>query len=456
MSTQKIRVIDAKTPLWKITYPIFIEILLHMLVGNIDQLMLSRYSDNAVAALGNVNQLIGIVFILFSVLATAMTIVVSQVLGAKDYDKVSEIYSVAVFVNLAFGVVMSVVMTLCAGPILRLIRTPDELMGDAMTYLLLVGGGLFGQAVISAMSAIFRANGHALYGTVVSFGVNLINIAGNALLLFGLFGLPRMGVAGVAISTLVSRGIGMVALLVLFHHKVAGKISLKYLRPFPKATLVKLLKVGVPSAGEELMYNSAETVLLGFANTMGAVVLAGRAYGYIISWFSVLYTVAVAEGTQIIVGHLIGAGDENAADKRVMRTLWPAVLVSLCITSTIYLNADFLLSLFTNNPEIIRVGKQLLMMEIIREFGSTFNVVIIRSLQAAGDVRFPVAIGIASMWGIMVPVSYLFGVHFGMGLVGLWIGVALDECVRAVIVFIRWKKGRWRGKAIAGVNAACT
>ncbi len=212
METKKIRVIDAKTPLWKITYPIFIEILLHMLVGNVDQLMLSRYSDSAVAALGNVNQLIGIVFILFSVLATAMTIVVSQVLGAKDYDKVSEIYSVAVFVNLAFGVVMSIVMTLCASPILRLIRTPDELMGDAMTYLLIVGGGLFGQAVISAMSAIFRANGHAMYGTVVSFGVNLLNIAGNALLLFGLFGMPRMGVAGVAIATLVSRGIGFFTL----------------------------------------------------------------------------------------------------------------------------------------------------------------------------------------------------------------------------------------------------
>lgn len=454
MNKKKVRIIDEKTPLWIITYPIFIEILLNMLVGNVDQFMLSRFSDNAVAALSNVTQIMGIVFVLFSVLATATTILVSQVLGAKDYDKVSEIYTVAVHVNLAFGILMSILLTVFARSILGLLQTPDELMKDALTYLYIVGAGVFGQAVISTMGAIFRANGHALYGTIISMGVNILNIIGNALLLFGWFGLPRLGVAGVAISTLVSRGVGMVLMLILFKLKINGSINLKYLRPFPRATLVKLLKVGIPSAGEELMYNSAETVVLGFANTMGAMVLAGRAYAYIIAWFSVLYTVAVSEGTQIIVGHLIGAGDEDAADRRVRRTLWPAVLVSLCITVTIYLNSDTLLSIFTSNPEIIAIGKQLLFMEIFREFGSTFNVVIIRSLQAAGDVRFPVFIGILSMWGVMVPLAYLFGVHFGLGLLGLWIGVACDELVRAVIVFFRWKKGYWRGRALAGVNAA--
>lgn len=454
MNKKKVRIIDEKTPLWIITYPIFIEILLNMLVGNVDQFMLSRFSDNAVAALSNVTQIMGIVFVLFSVLATATTILVSQVLGAKDYDKVSEIYTVAVYVNLAFGILMSILLTVFARSILGLLQTPDELIKDALTYLYIVGAGVFGQAVISTMGAIFRANGHALYGTIISMGVNLLNIIGNALLLFGWFGLPRLGVAGVAISTLVSRGVGMVLMLILFKLKINGSINLKYLRPFPRATLVKLLKVGIPSAGEELMYNSAETVVLGFANTMGAMVLAGRAYAYIIAWFSVLYTVAVSEGTQIIVGHLIGAGDEDAADRRVRRTLWPAVLVSLCITVTIYLNSDTLLSIFTSNPEIIAIGKQLLFMEIFREFGSTFNVVIIRSLQAAGDVRFPVFIGILSMWGVMVPLAYLFGVHFGLGLLGLWIGVACDELVRAVIVFFRWKKGYWRGRALAGVNAA--
>ncbi len=454
MNKKKVRIIDEKTPLWIITYPIFIEILLNMLVGNVDQFMLSRFSDNAVAALSNVTQIMGIVFVLFSVLATATTILVSQVLGAKDYDKVSEIYTVAVHVNLAFGILMSILLTVFARSILGLLQTPDELMKDALTYLYIVGAGVFGQAVISTMGAIFRANGHALYGTIISMGVNILNIIGNALLLFGWFGLPRLGVAGVAISTLVSRGVGMVLMLILFKLKINGSISFRYLRPFPRATLVKLLKVGIPSAGEELMYNSAETVVLGFANTMGAMVLAGRAYAYIIAWFSVLYTVAVSEGTQIIVGHLIGAGDEDAADRRVRRTLWPAVLVSLCITVTIYLNSDTLLSIFTSNPEIIAIGKQLLFMEIFREFGSTFNVVIIRSLQAAGDVRFPVFIGILSMWGVMVPLAYLFGVHFGLGLLGLWIGVACDELVRAVIVFFRWKKGYWRGRALAGVNAA--
>ncbi len=454
MKEKKRRIIDANTPLWVVTLPIFVENLLHMLVGNIDQLMVSRYSDNAVAAIGNVNQIINLVFIMFSVLSSASVILVSQALGAKDYDKVSEIYSLSIFTNLGFGVVMSVIMTSFARPILGLIQTPPELMEDAVAYLMIVGSGLFCQAVIVTFGAIFRANGFTKHTMIVSIVVNLINIVGNALLLYGWWGLPRMGAAGVAIATLASRIVGMILLFVLFATTIQGRISVRYLRPFPFAMLSKLLRVGLPSGGESLIYTFAQTVLLGFANTLGAMVLSARAYAYIIAWFSFLYSVSVAHGSQVIVGHLIGAGDEDGADRRVRKTLWPAVLVSICMTTLIYLSGNFLLSIFTDNPEIIAIGRQVLLVEIVLEIGRTFNVIIIRALQAAGDVRFPVVIGILSMWGIMVPVGYLCGIRLGLGLAGLWIGIACDECLRAVIVFFRWKKGHWRGRALVGAKAA--
>ena len=454
MKSMKTRVIDAKTSLWVVTLPIFIEMLLHMLVGNVDQLMVSRYSDNAVAAIGNVNQIVNLVFIMFSVLGMATAIMVSQVLGAKDYSKTSEIYSISVFVNLAFGLIMSVALTMFARPLLSLLQTPAVLFDEALSYLQIVGSGLFCQAVIVTLSAIFRANGYTKHTMVVSFAMNLINIVGNALLLFGWGGLPRMGANGVAIATLVSRAIGMLLLLVLFKTTVTGSISLKYLRPFPFATLVRLLRIGVPTGGESLIYSFAQTILLGFANTMGASVLSARAYASIISWFSWLYAVSVAQGTQIIVGHLIGAGDEEGADRRVRKTLWPAILVSLGTTIFIYLSGSALLSLFTDNPGIIAIAKTVLLVEIALELGRTINVVIIKSLQAAGDVRFPVIMGVVSMWGVMVPVGYLFGVHLGLGLAGLWIGIACDECLRCVIMYIRWRKGYWRGRALAGANAS--
>ncbi len=451
---KKIRVIDAKTSLWIVTLPIFIEMLLHMLVGNIDQLMVSRFSDNGVAAIGNVNQIINLVFILLSVLGTSATIMISQVLGAKDYGRVSEIYSVAVYVNLAFGLVLSTVLVVFARPILRLLQTPAELFEDAVIYLMLVGSGIFCQAVIVTLGVIFRANGHTKHTMYVSVAVNLINIAGNALLLYGWCGLPRMGVAGVGIATLVSRIIGMLLLLVLFKRTITGSISVKYLRPFPFATLIKLLRIGIPAGGESLIYSLAQTLLLGFANTMGAVVLSARAYASIIAWFSWLYAAAVSQGTQIIVGHLIGAGDEDGADRRVRRTLWPAVFVSLGVTVLIYFSGGALLGVFTDNPEIIAIGRQVLLVEIVLELGRAFNMIIIRSLQAAGDVRFPVAVGVMTMWGVMVPVGYLLGVHLGLGLMGLWIGVACDECLRAGIMFLRWKRGHWRGRAVAKAGIA--
>lgn len=454
MGKQQIREINASTPLWVVTYPIFVESILQMLVGNVDQLMISHYSDNAVAAIGNVNQLVNLVFIMFSVVSTASIILVSRALGAKDYGKVSEIYSLSVFVNLTFGTVMSVIMSACARPILQLLQTPPEVMEDAVVYLSIVGCGLFGQAVVTTLSAIFRANGHAKYTMLVAVAVNIISIIGNALTLYGWWGAPRLGVMGVAISALVSRLIGLVLLLILFKRVIVGSISLKYLRPFPLALLKRLLRVGLPTGGESLVYSLAQTVLLGFANVMGAQVLSARAYANILSWFAFVYAISVAQGSQIIVGHLIGAGDEDGVDRRVRKTLWPATLVSLCMTIVLYLSADVLMSAFTDNPEIIAIGKQVMLVEIALEIGRTFNVVIIRALQAAGDVRFPVLLGIGSMWGVMVPVGYLCGVQLGLGLAGLWIGIACDECLRALIVYIRWKKGSWRGRAFADAKAA--
>ncbi len=441
------RIIGKNTSLFAVSFPIFVELILQMLVGNVDQFMISRFSDNAVAAIGNVNQVMNLVLIMFSVLSTATTIMVSQYLGAKDYDHVSEVYSVAVFINLAFGLVVGIALVALAKPLFTLMQIPPELLTDAITYLNIVGSTIFLQALFNTLAVIFRSNGYMQYTMYVALLLNVTNIFGNALLLYGWWGLPRMGVAGVAISSVISRALGVIVLIVLFRFKIEGHISVKYLRPFPLATLKRLLSIGLPAGGESLSYTLAQTVLLGMANTLGAATVSARAYSMLIAWFAIVYSAAVSQGTQIIVGHLIGAGEEDAADKRVRRTLLPALLIALCVTIILYFSSDLLFSVFTKNPEIIALGKKVMLVEIFLELGRTTNLVIIRSLQAAGDVRFPIFIGIITMWGVSVVVGYLLGIHMGLGLMGLWIGVACDECLRGVIVLLRWFSGVWRGRA---------
>ncbi|MGL6175174.1 MAG: MATE family efflux transporter, partial [Cellulosilyticaceae bacterium] len=104
--------------------------------------------------------------------------------------------------------------------------------------------------------------------------------------------------------------------------------------------------------------------------------------------------------------------------------------------------------IFTDNPEIIALGKQIMLIDIALEFGRSVNLVVIRGLQAAGDIKFPVVLGIGSMWGVAALLSYVLGISLGWGLIGVWIAMALDECLRAIVVYTRWKKGSWRGKAL--------
>lgn len=440
--------INKNTSLFLLTWPIIVELLLQMLIGNVDQMMISRYSQNAVAAIGNVNQIMNLLIITFNIITMATTIMVSQYLGSNNKEKVSEVYSLATYTNLFFSAILGVLMVFFHEPMFKMMGMPLELYKDATIYIVIVGGLIFLQGVFMSYSAIFRSNGLMKQTMIISLIVNLINIIGNFIFLNGFLGMPQLGVTGVALSSVMSRAIGLIIVMILFARKLDAKISLNYLRPFPVDTFKGLLRIGVPSAGESLSYNIAQMWILACVNRMGTYVIATRVYSNMIASFSFIYAAAISSAVQIIVGHLVGAGDIDDADELVMKTLKPTVLVSAGMSILLYLCSDFIFGLFTQDPVMITLGKQIMFVEIFLEIGRAFNMVIIRSMQAAGDIKFPVVIGIISMWGVAALLSYVLGIVLGMGLVGVWIAMALDELIRAVLVYMRWKKGTWRGRVL--------
>ena len=207
-------VIDEKTPLMLLAGPMFLEMFLTTLVNNIDTLMLSHYDEYAVGAVGNANTIMFMMNILFNVIATATSVVVSQYLGAKRYDKMNMIYTLAIMVNLVVGVVLSA--TFCAANplIMKFLNVSDEMRPYSMIYIYIVGGGGFIMAVYNVMLQILRCNGHPKIGMYVTLAINVINIGGNYLFLYGPLAPLNMGVAGVAISTVVSRTFGLIAVFV--------------------------------------------------------------------------------------------------------------------------------------------------------------------------------------------------------------------------------------------------
>ena len=428
--------------LFKLTWPIFIELILQMLVGNVDQIMMSQYSENAVAAIGNVNTIMNFMTITFSIVTMAITIMVTQYLGSKNKEKVSEIYTVGIFTNLIFSVIISIGLFLGSEALFTALKMPVELHADAKQYLNIVGGLVFLQALFMSFSAIFRSNGLMKQGMYISVLVNVLNIIGNAVLL------PSMGIVGIAISSVFSRFIGVILVYWLFTKRIDGQLHLKYLRPFPKDTFKQLLRIGLPAGGESVMYNISQMMILMCVNMLGTVIITARVYANMIAWLSYLYSSAVGQGNQIIIGHLVGARQEDEAYERSLKTLWPTMLITLIISTTVFLLSDQIFGIFTNNQEVLAVLKIITFIEIFLELGRAVNIVIIRGMQAAGDTQYPVVISVLSMWGVATLLSYIFGIMFGWGLVGIWIAMALDECLRAVIFFIRWKRGGWRGKAV--------
>ncbi|MBQ3512949.1 MAG: MATE family efflux transporter [Lachnospiraceae bacterium] len=440
--------INEKTSVFKLGWPIFIEAFLSILIGNVDTLMLSQYSDSAPVAVGNANQILNLLTLMFNIIAGATGVIVAQYLGAKLIKKISEIYSVAIFANLILSVFISLIIFIFSEPIFGLMQLDETLVPDATIYLKLLGGFIFLQAVFSVFTQILRSNGLTRIGMYISLAINVVNIIGNYCFLYGPLKFLNYGVKGVAISSVVSRLLALILVIIFFHRKIEGEISIKYLRPFPKETLKKMVSIGIPTAGESISYSISQILVMSIVNTMGLVAANTKIYASVISNFSYLYSVSVAQATMIITGHLVGAKKEDAAYKRVLKSLRSSMVISVAIAAVSFCISDITFSFFTKNAEILELGHKIMAVAIVLEIGRTANLVIIQSMRAAGDIKFPTYLGMGSMWFVSVLFSFILGKVFGLGLIGVWIAMAMDECLRGIVVYIRWLQGGWRGKSV--------
>ena len=181
--------------------------------------MLSHHSEIAVGAVGNSNQIMFLMILMFNIIATATSVVVAQYLGAGQHERMNMIYTLAFVVNLVAGVVLSAGFVLAKYPIMELIRVPEQMRPDAAIYINIVGGGLFFQACYNVMLQILRCNGHAKVGMYISIAINMINIVGNYVFLYGPLRFLNLGVAGVAIATVTARAVALTASLIFFYER---------------------------------------------------------------------------------------------------------------------------------------------------------------------------------------------------------------------------------------------
>jgi putative MATE family efflux protein len=448
MTIQKNNSLPKQIGLLALTWPIFIELFLHMLMGSTDTFMLSHISDEAVAAVGVANQLIFFMILVFGFVATGTAVLVSQNLGAGLRVDARRISGLSLSLNLIFGVLVSIIVVGFNDLFLQMFNLTPEIHRLAQQYLTIVGGTLFTQALLVTASAILRANGLTKEAMFISIIMNVIHLAGNSLFIYGLFGVPEMGVQGVAISTAISRAIAVILIFRLLYRRLPMKIAVEDYSNFNKSFIKKILKIGVPSAGENVVYNTSQMAITVIIGLLGAMALTTRVYTFNIMSFMMLFGIAIGQGTQILIGYKVGAREFDKAYHQLLKSLKLSIIITMAITVVIVAIREPILGVFTDNKEIIREGSKVLLLCLILEPGRTFNIVVISSLRAAGDAVFPVKMAFVSMWGISVPLAYFLGITMGFGLSGIWIAFIVDEWLRGIIMYIRWKSRVWEKKVL--------
>ena len=430
--------------LFFMSLPIFVELLLQLLVGNIDQMMVSRVSQQSVASIVNANQIMNLVIIVLSMASTAATVILSQYLGAEDKANSSRTCMVSILMITVVSLLSTLLVFAGYKPLYKALRVPEEIFDEASLYLLIVGACITVQGLYLIFSAIIRACAMMKEVMIVSIVMNVMNIIGNAILINGWFGMPRLGAVGAAVSTDISKLVGLGLMILLFVKRTNVKLGLRFLKPFPVQIMKKLCLLAVPSGVESFSYNMSQMCILGIVNSFGTMVTVTKGYCSIFANLAYVYAMAIASATQIVLGYLIGAKKIDLIQKRVNATQKVALAACVGLAVLLFLGSNYIFLIFTDDPEIIALGRRILFIEIFLEIGRAVNIVMTKCLIAVGDAVTPTVVGVSFQWGVAFVGAWVFGIIFGWGLEGVWVAMAIDECLRGLIFAVHLKKERWK------------
>jgi putative MATE family efflux protein len=426
--------------LFKISWRIFLELLFFTLLGTIDTIMLSNYSDTAVGSVGVSNRILFLFAIVINVLALGIGVVAAQYLGAGETKKAKDATVTGIFGNVIIGFIITVLVVYFGKGLIGLLGTNAVFVEDSVTYLKIVGFSLIFVSMRISLSTAFRSFSHPRVVMYIMGVGNLVNIIINAVLIYGLFGAPSLGVKGAAIGTLVAR-IVMVVLLVIYTYKILH-IKLHIMRLY-KEHLKKILYIGLPAASENITYNVAQVVILYFINQMQPEAVIAQSYISLILSFVFIFSFAFANGNSIIVGYQMGERQLEDGYKQTLKAVKAAFITIVIVTTLLNIFAYPIIAIFTKDPIIVDMVRKVIYISIFIEIGRSMNLIYIYALRSAGDTIFPVIMAVISMFGISVLFTYILGIRLEWGIVGVFIASAVDELFRGGSMAYRWYKRRW-------------
>jgi putative MATE family efflux protein len=434
--------------LFRLVWPLVVEQLLAISLGFADVLMVASLGETAVSGVALVDSLSYLIIAIFSALATGGAVVCSHYIGGGNRPMISlaakqliyAITAVSLFLSLA-GYVFQNAVLLVFGNIEPAVRA------NASTYLfyMLLSYPLI--ALYNSAAALFRAQGNSRVSMLTALLVNLLNIGGNALCIYGL----KMGVEGVAIPTFVSRGVAAVLLLYLLYHaktyhgKPAIDIHGIFHFHFDFWTIKHILAIGIPNSIENSMFQVGKILVMSITAMFGTRAIAANAAASALCGFSTIPGNALCLSLTPIVGQCLGAERPDEAvyfTKKLLVLTYAAMAV---INIPLLLCTRYLMSFFSLSPETSSLASQLFVFHgVCAVLIWPLSWALPYALRAANDARFTMTVSLLSIWIVRIGFCYVFAHFTDWGVMGVWIAMIFDWILRAVVFTIRFARGKWQ------------
>lgn len=437
-------------PMLQLTLPLIGEQFFRILVSSVDTFMLSSYSETAVAGVGLVSQWVFFLQILINVVCIGSNIILAQYLGAKkSEEELNHIAKSGFLMAVIVSAILSVVVITLTPLFLSFYALEDEVRECAKNYFLIYAGiGAIFAGISSFQTGLLRSYGYTKETLIVTIISNIVNVFGNAIAIYGLFGLPVTGASGVAVASTVSVIVGNIIMFFMIRKRKIIQFKIFNSPKVPKQMYKLILSIGLPTAGESLAYNTAQITIMAMITTLGTYAMDCQVYTQTIVRFVFAIAVAIGNAVQIKVGYFVGAGQKDIAYKKVYKYSIIATSCSMILVLLVNIIKAPIINIFTRQPEVFELTSKMLLFSIYIEFGRSLNLIYVGALKGSGDVKFPVGYGVLSMWGIMVVLSWLLGLKLGMGVIGCWLGIGTDETTRGIVMLFRWKSKKWQNKSL--------
>lgn len=440
----------SESALKKLIVPLVIEQLLAVAVGLCDSLMVAYAGEAAVSGVSLIDTVMQLIIALFAALATGGAVVAGQFLGSmRDREGCRTVNQLVLFSAFS-GLLITLLMYLGRNWLLDTVfgQIDADVHASADIYLRITAASIPFIALYNAGAAIFRAQGNSKLSMKVSIMMNIINVTGNAILVYGFL----MGVAGVAIPTLVSRAF---AGIVIFIPLINEKHRLHLLRPFrlrPDFGLLrKILFIGIPNGIENSMFQLGKILLISIISTLGTASIAANAISNTIAGFEIVAGASIGLAMLTVISQCVGAGDYRQVEFYLRRLMKKAYIFVAASAVLICFMLPFILRIYHVSAEASHMALVILLMHsffasIIWPAAFTFP----NMLRAANDVRYCMAVSTISMWTVRIG-GAIFAINvLHLGVYGPWIGMMADWFVRAFFFIRRYRSGKWKGRSVIG------